>query len=106
MGTGTELELATAAAEKLAAAGKNPRVVSMVCWELFDEQSDEYRESVLPAAVTNRVAVEAGIKQGWERYLGNDGTFIGMNGFGASAPAEQLYEHFGITVDAIVKAAS
>ena len=106
MGTGTELELATAAAEKLAAAGKNPRVVSMVCWELFDEQSDEYRESVLPAAVTNRVAVEAGIKQGWERYLGNEGTFIGMNGFGASAPAEQLYEHFGITVDAIVKAAS
>ena len=52
------------------------------------------------------MAVEAGIKQGWERYLGNDGTFIGMNGFGASAPAEQLYEHFGITVDAIVKAAS
>ena len=106
MGTGTELELASAAGERLAAAGKNPRVVSMVCWELFDEQSDDYRESVLPSSVTNRVAVEAGIKMGWEKYLGNEGTFIGMNGFGASAPAEQLYEHFGITVDAIVKATS
>ena len=106
MGTGSELELCMTAAEQLVAAGKNPRVVSIPCWEVFDEQSAEYRESVLPSAVTNRVAVEAGIKQGWEKYIGNEGKFIGMNGFGASAPASTLYSHFGITVEAIVEAVS
>ena len=106
MGTGSELELCIQAAEKLAAVGKNPRVVSMPCWELFDEQSLEYRNSVLDPSVTNRVACEAGIQMGWERYLGAEGTFVGMKSFGASAPAETLYQHFGITVDTIVKAAS
>ena len=74
----------------------------MPCWKLFDEQSADYRESVLPAAVAKRVAVEAGIKMGWEKYIGADGVFIGMEGFGASAPAEELYKHFGITTDNIV----
>lgn len=106
IGTGSELELCVQAAEKLVEAGKNPRVVSMPCWELFDEQSAEYRNSVLPAEVTNRVACEAGIKQGWEKYLGADGQFVGMDGFGASAPAEVLYQHFGITVEKIIEAAS
>ena len=74
----------------------------MPCWKLFDEQSADYRESVLPAAVAKRVAVEAGIKMGWEKYIGTDGVFVGMEGFGASAPAEELYEHFGITAANIV----
>lgn len=102
MGTGSEVQYCLEAAEKLAAAGTKARVVSMPCWELFDEQPAEYRESVLPAAVSRRVAVEAGIKMGWERYLGDSGAFVGMDSFGASAPAELLYEHFGITADGIV----
>lgn len=102
MGTGSEVTYCLEAAEQLAAEGVKTRVVSLPCWELFDEQDAAYRESVLPAAVSKRIAVEAGIKMGWERYLGNDGAFIGMDGFGASAPAEELYEHFGITSAAIV----
>ncbi len=102
MGTGSEVQYCLEAAEKLAAAGTKARVVSMPCWELFDEQPAEYRELVLPAAVSRRVAVEAGIKMGWERYLGDSGAFVGMDSFGASAPAELLYEHFGITADGIV----
>ena len=101
IGTGSELQYCIEAAEKLAADGVNARVVSMPCWKLFDEQSADYRESVLPAAVSKRVAVEAGIKMGWEKYIGADGQFVGMDGFGASAPAEELYSHFGITADNI-----
>lgn len=81
------------------------RVVSMPCWELFAEQSAEYKESVLPKAVTARVAVEAGSSFGWERYIGQNGKFIGIDDFGASAPADILYQKFGITVDAVVAAA-
>lgn len=81
------------------------RVVSMPCWELFAEQSAEYKESVLPKAVTVRVAVEAGSSFGWERYIGQNGKFIGIDDFGASAPADILYAKFGITVDAVVAAA-
>lgn len=106
MATGSEVPICVQAAADLKAKGVSVRVVSMPCWKLFDEQSDEYRESVLPAAVTNRVAVEAGIKMGWEKYLGGEGQFIGMSGFGGSAPFETLYEQFGITAEAIVKAAS
>ena len=102
IGTGSELQYCVEAAEKLAGDGVKARVVSMPCWKLFDEQSADYRESVLPAAVAKRVAVEAGIKMGWEKYIGADGVFIGMEGFGASAPAEELYKHFGITTDNIV----
>ncbi len=102
MGTGSEIQYCLEAAEKLTADGTKVRVVSMPCWKLFDEQDAAYKESVLPASVTKRIAVEAGIKMGWEKYLGNEGEFIGMDSFGASAPANELYEHFGISTAAIV----
>lgn len=105
IGTGTELPICVTAAEKLTADGVRVRVVSMPSWELFDQQDEAYRASVLPEAVTARVACEAGIQQGWERYLGFKGAFVGMKSFGASAPFEQLYEHFGITPAAVVAAA-
>ena len=104
MGTGSEIGICIEAAEKLEAHGTQARVVSLPCWELFDEQPKEYKDHVLPATVKRRVAVEAGLKMGWERYLGEQGVFIGMNGFGASAPDTVLYEHFGITADAVVAA--
>lgn len=102
MGTGSELSLAIEAYEQLKADGVNVRVVSMPCFELFEDQDAAYRESVLPAACTSRVAVEAGIRQCWDRYLGSEGEFVGMNSFGASAPAGQLYEKFGITAKNVV----
>jgi transketolase len=105
MGTGSELSVAVAAGEKLTAEGKKVRVVSLPCWELFDAQDAAYRESVLPASVSARVAVEAAIKQGWEKYLGDRGRFVGMNGFGASAPAGELYKQFGITADRVAEEA-
>ena len=74
----------------------------MPCWELFNQQDKEYRDSVIPPGVTARVAVEAGIRQGWDAYIGIDGRFVGMDSFGASAPASVLYEHFGITADNVV----
>ncbi len=74
----------------------------MPCWELFDAQDQAYRDSVLPPQVTARVAVEAGIRQGWDRYIGSRGRFVGMSGFGASGPFKQLYEHFGITAARVV----
>ena len=103
IGTGSELSLCVSAAKILQDEGIATQVVSMPCWELFDEQSIEYRNSVLQPNVPLRIAVEAGIKQGWEKYLGEQGHFIGMNGFGASAPFETLYEHFGITTQKIVE---
>jgi transketolase len=105
IGTGTELGLAVEAGKKLAAEGIRARVVSLPCWELFDEQDEAYRNSVLPPQVTARVAVEAAIEQGWERYLGSKGRFVGMKSFGASAPFGDLYKHFGITADAVAEAA-
>ncbi len=105
IGTGSELALCVEAYERLVAEGVKPRLVSMPSWELFDAQTDEYRRSVLPPEVTARVAVEAGIRQGWDHYIGPQGHFIGMCSFGASAPYEELYTHFGITVDAVVQAA-
>ena len=106
MASGSEVNICVEAAAKLTADGKKVRVVSVPCWELFDEQSADYRESVLPAAVTNRVACEAGIKMGWEKYLGAEGTFVGLDSFGASGPFEELYTKFGLTPEAIAKAAS
>ena len=102
-GTGTELALALKAAETLEAEGTPTRVVSVPCFELFEQQDAAYQASVIGRG-TIRVAVEAAIKQGWEGFIGEDGAFIGMTGFGASAPAEVLYEKFGITSDAIVAA--
>ena len=102
-GTGTELALALKAAETLEAEGVPTRVVSVPCVELFEQQDAAYRASVIGRG-TIRVAVEAAIKQGWERFIGEDGAFVGMTGFGASAPAEVLYDKFGITADAVVAA--
>jgi len=102
-GTGTELALALAAADVLEAESTPTRVVSAPCFELFFQQDAAYQASVIGRG-TVRVAVEAAIQQGWERFIGEDGAFIGMTGFGASAPAEVLYEQFGITTAAIVAA--
>lgn len=106
IGTGTELHLCLQAAERLEAAGCPTRVVSMPCTTVFAAQDAAYRESVLPRAITRRVAVEAGSSLGWDRWIGNDGVFVGIDAFGASAPAPALYAHYGITVDRIVAAAS
>ncbi len=105
MGSGSELGLCTDAAKQLTAEGKKVRVVSMPCMDLFAEQSQAYRDEVLPPAVTNRVAVEAGIRMCWDRWIGSNGKFVGMNGYGASGPYTEVYEHFGINVDAVVAAA-
>lgn len=102
-GTGTELALALKAAETLEAEGVATRVVSVPSFELFEQQDAAYQASVIGRG-TVRVAVEAAIKQGWERFIGEDGAFVGMTGFGASAPAEVLYEKFGITTEAVVAA--
>jgi len=102
-GTGTELALALAAAETLEAEGVPTRVVSVPCFSLFEQQDAAYQASVIGRG-TVRVAVEAAVKQGWERFIGEDGAFVGMTGFGASAPAEVLYEKFGIAAEAIVAA--
>ncbi len=103
--TGSEVPIALEAGRRLASEPVGVRVVSMPSWELFDAQPASYRESVLPGAVRARVAVEAGIRVGWERYVGLDGAVVGLDGFGASAPAGVLYERFGITADAVVAAA-
>ena len=105
IGTGSELFLAYDAAQKLAADGKAVRVVSLPCWELFEEQDQSYRDSVLPPAVTKRVAVEAGIHQGWERYTTTSGKFVGVDKFGASAPYERLAKEYGLTVEHVLEAA-
>jgi transketolase len=102
IGSGSETHIALAAGKKLADEGVKVRVVSMPSWELFDCQPAEYRERVLPAAVRARVAVEAGIKLGWEHYVGLDGAIVGLDSFGASAPAGVLYEKFGLTAENVV----
>jgi len=103
LATGSEVSIAMAARDQLKAKGVAAAVVSMPCWELFEQQHDRYRQSVLGTAP--RVAVEAAVRNGWERYIGSDGRFVGMHGFGASAPAEALYKHFGITSEAVADAA-
>jgi len=102
IGSGSEVALCVEAARRLAGEGLAARVVSMPSWELFDRQPEEYRRQVLPPEVPARVAVELGVDQGWCKYLGPQGRFVGMQGFGASAPAGVLLKHFGITVDRIV----
>ncbi|MFZ2395567.1 MAG: transketolase [Smithella sp.] len=103
--TGSEVSLTLTASRKLAENGTKVRVVSLPSWEIFDRQTQEYRDSVLPPAITARIAVEAGIKLGWEHYVGLQGMIIGMETFGASAPGPVLYEKFGFTVEKIVATA-
>ena len=103
--TGSEVELAMQAAATLTSKGRAVRVVSMPSTDVFEAQDAAYREAVLPASVTRRVAVEAGITDSWYKYVGLTGKIIGMNSFGESAPAEQLFEYFGITTAAVVSAA-
>jgi transketolase len=103
--TGTEVQLAVAAHEELTAEGIKARVVSLPSWALFDRQSDEYRDSVLPPEVTARVAVEQASTFGWERYAGSTGAVIGMETFGASAPLKELQTKFGFTPENVVEAA-
>ncbi len=103
--SGTEVGVAVAARDILQAQGRPTRVVSTPCWELFDKQDAAYQASVIGTAPV-RVAVEAGIRMGWERFIGEDGKFVGMKSFGASAPFERLYKEFGITAEAVAEAAS
>ncbi|MGR5192633.1 transketolase [Vibrio rotiferianus] len=103
--TGSEVELAVKAVEQLTAEGKKVRVVSMPATDTFDKQDAAYRESVLPSDVTARVAVEAGIADFWYKYVGFDGRIVGMTTFGESAPADQLFEMFGFTVENVVNTA-
>jgi transketolase len=100
--TGSEVALVMDAAKELAGKGRRVRVVSMPCTSLFDMQPQQYRASVLPPDVP-RVAVEAGVRDGWWRYVSGDGAVIGLDSFGASAPAKKLFEHFGFTRDNVVK---
>ena len=105
IGTGSEVELAMEAMRRLAADGIRARVVSMPSTDVFDRQPLEWREAVLPSWCRKRVAVEAGVTDYWRKYVGLDGAVVGIDSFGASAPAEHLYTHFGITVEAVVAAA-
>jgi transketolase len=105
IGTGSEVHLALAARAALEAEGIPTRVVSMPCWEVFKAQPAEYREEVLPAAVKARVSIEAGVTFGWERWVGDGGASVGLDHFGASAPAETLFEQFGFTVANVVATA-
>lgn len=105
IGTGSELQHALSAYETLAKEGAKVRLVSMPSWELFERQSPEYRESVLPAAVRRRVAIEAGVAQGWHKYVGNEGESISMTRFGASAPVDRLMKEFGFTAERVLECA-
>jgi transketolase len=107
MATGSEVEIALKARDLLEADGIGTRVVSMPCWELFDQQDAAWRRKILPPGPV-RVAIEAGVRFGWDRWLCGEGGkrekagFVGMTGFGASAPADRLYNEFGITAEAAV----
>jgi len=105
MGTGSEVSLCMTAYEQLTSEGVKTRVVSMPCWALFEEQSDEYKEQVLPRSVKARVSVEAAATLGWDRYVGPNGKMIGMHRFGASAPIKDLLKKFGFTTEKVVEAA-
>ncbi|MFH1628209.1 MAG: transketolase C-terminal domain-containing protein, partial [Pseudomonadota bacterium] len=103
--TGSEVHIALEAAKRLDEKGINVRVVSMPSWELFDRQDKEYRDHVLSPEIKARIAIEAGISQGWHRYVGDMGKVIALDRFGASAPSKILYEKFGFTPDHLIKTA-
>lgn len=99
IGTGSEVSLALAVAAKM--VDKQIRVVSLPCWEIFDKQSDTYRNQVIPSRGCLKVSLEAGVTQGWERYVGPGGVMIGLDHFGASAPGPDLAQEFGFTAEAV-----
>ncbi len=103
--SGSEVHIALKAAEVINARGKATRVVSMPSWELFEAQPADYRQQVLPPAVKAKIAIEAGSPQGWHRYVGDAGQVVGLDHFGASAPAQTLFEKFGLTADRVVEKA-
>ncbi len=105
LASGSEVAIALQAREQLAAEGITSQVVSMPCWELFERQDRAYRDSVIPPALKARVGVEAALRFGWDRWLGEKGRFVGMSTFGVSAPWKDCYKNFGITADAVVAAA-
>jgi transketolase len=105
LATGSEVSLCVAAYEQLAAEGVRARVVSMPSWELFENESREYRDRVLPPAITARVAVEEGSVFGWERYAGAGGAILGLHTFGLSAPAKAVTQHFGFSAAHVIAAA-
>jgi transketolase len=104
MASGSEVEIIVAAGELLAAEGLPVRLVSFPSWELFERQPQTYRDEVLPPSRPHRVAVEAGVQQGWERWIGTEGAFVGLDGFGASAPYKEIYQHRGLTAEHVVEA--
>jgi transketolase len=103
MASGSELEIIVAAGERLAAEGLPLRLVSFPSWELFERETQAYRDEVLPPSCPYRVAVEAGVQQGWERWIGMGGVFVGLDGFGASAPYKEIYQHRGLTPEHVVE---
>jgi transketolase len=105
IGSGSEVQLCISAYEQLSAQGIKARVVSMPSWEIFDHQSDDYKEEVLPPEVTARVAVEQASVFGWTHYVGSAGVVVGMHTFGASAPLKDLQKKFGFTSDSVISAA-
>ena len=104
--TGSEVNLIVNAQQKLAEQQIYARLVSMPSWELFEAQTQEYKDSVLPPEIKGRLSVEAGVEQGWERYVGDQGGIIGINRFGASAPGEIVMKEYGFSVENIVKRAT
>jgi transketolase len=105
MASGSEVSLIVEAASRLSDLGKNVRIVSFPSWELFEAQDINYQDSVLPPKVRSRLAVEAGVSLGWERWVGRDGKIIGVDRYGASAPFKVIYEQYGLTVNKIVSQA-
>jgi transketolase len=103
LASGSEVHIGLQAAEALAQKDISVRVVSMPSWELFDRQPESYQRKVLPPQTAVRIAIEAGIPQGWHRYVGSQGTVVGLNHFGASAPYQTLYDKFGITANKVVE---
>ncbi|VAX17448.1 Transketolase, partial [hydrothermal vent metagenome] len=102
MASGSEVDLAVQSAERLESEGIKTNVVSFPSWEIFEAQSDEYKESVLPRSVRKRISIEAGVGQGWERYVGLDGKVISIEKYGASAPQNIIFEKYGFTVENVV----
>ena len=103
IGTGSELQLAFGAAEALESEGIPTRVVSLPCWERFEAQDQAYRDAVLPPPSGKRVSVEVGVSLGWERWVGDEGAIVGLDHFGASAPAATIFEKFGFTTDRVAE---